>query len=74
MAHKNTFLFNKFNYILLIISIVVISIGFILMIGGGGTTDVEFNEDIFSSQRIIIAPIIVILGYIGLVLAIFYND
>ena len=74
MSNKNMFLFNKFNYILLIISIVVISIGFILMIGGGGTTDVEFNEDIFSSQRIIIAPIIVILGYIGLVLAIFYND
>ena len=74
MANKNTFLFNKFNYILLIISIVVISLGFILMIGGGGATDVEFNEEIFSSQRIIIAPIIIIIGYIGLGFAIFYND
>tara|TARA_B100001113_G_C20510141_1_gene362591 strand:- start:219 stop:443 length:225 start_codon:yes stop_codon:yes gene_type:complete len=74
MANKNMFLFNKFNYILLIISIVVISIGFILMIGGGGTTDFDFNKEIFSSQRIIIAPIIVIIGYIGLGFAIFYND
>ena len=74
MANKNMFLFNKFNYILLIISIVVISIGFILMIGGGGTPDFDFNKEIFSSQRIIIAPIIVIIGYIGLGFAIFYND
>ena len=68
------FLFTKFNYVLLIISIVVIIIGFILMIGGGGTTDFDFNEEIFSPQRIIIAPIIVIIGYIGLGFAIFYND
>ena len=74
MANKNMFLFNKFNYILLICSIVIISIGFILMIGGGGTTDFDFNEEIFSSRRIVIAPIIVIIGYIGLGFAIFYND
>ncbi|RPG59848.1 MAG: DUF3098 domain-containing protein [Flavobacteriales bacterium TMED191] len=74
MSNKNTFLFNKSNYLLLIISIVIIIIGFLLMKGGGGTTDFEFNEEIFSTKRIIIAPIIVIVGYIGLGFAIFYND
>tara|TARA_Y100000994_G_scaffold214335_1_gene190075 strand:+ start:230 stop:364 length:135 start_codon:yes stop_codon:yes gene_type:complete len=44
------------------------------MIGGGGITDFDFNEEIFSSRRIVIAPIIVIIGYIGLGFAIFYND
>jgi len=44
------------------------------MIGGGGVGDSDFNPEIFSSQRIIIAPIVVIIGYIGMVFSIFYND
>jgi hypothetical protein len=44
------------------------------MIGGGGQTDFDFNPNIFASQRIIFAPIIIITGYIGMVFAIFYND
>tara|TARA_B100000427_G_scaffold261898_1_gene226471 strand:- start:255 stop:389 length:135 start_codon:yes stop_codon:yes gene_type:complete len=44
------------------------------MIGGGGQTDFDFNPDIFASQRIILSPIIIIIGYAGMVFAIFYND
>ena len=69
MKNKNMFLFNKFNYVLLIISIVIISIGFILMIGGGGTTDFDFNKEIFSSRRIVVVIIDTLPGF-----AIFYND
>jgi len=49
-------------------------LGFILMIGGGGVTDTDFNPDIFSKQRIVYAPIIIISGYIGMIFSIFYND
>ncbi len=43
------------------------------MIGGGGLGATDFNPEIFSPRRIIIAPIVVIIGYIGMVFSIFYN-
>ena len=71
---KLEFLFKKNNYILLIISLFVLIIGFILMIGGGSTDGTSFNPEIFSSRRIRLAPIVVILGYLGVVISIFWND
>ena len=71
---KLEFLFKKNNYILLIISLFVLIIGFILMIGGGSTDGISFNPEIFSSRRIRLAPIVVILGYLGVVISIFWND
>ena len=44
------------------------------MIGGGGDSATEFNPEIFSSQRIQYAPIIIVVGYIGMIFSIFYND
>jgi len=44
------------------------------MVGGGAINDVIFNPKIFSFQRIVLAPIVIILGYVGMVLSIFYND
>ncbi|WP_017259621.1 DUF3098 domain-containing protein [Pedobacter arcticus] len=49
------FVFEKQNYILMIASIVVVIIGFILM---SGTTD------IYSFTKIVLAPIVVIGGFI----------
>lgn len=74
MKQSNKFLFTQSNYIILGISVVLLCAGFILMIGGGGEGDFDFNPKIFSSQRIVIAPIIVIIGYVGMIFAIFYND
>ncbi len=71
---RDQFLFTKNNYKILLISLFVLALGFILMIGGGGQTDFDFNPDIFASQRIILSPIIIIIGYAGMVFAIFYND
>ena len=55
---------SKTNYLLIIIGCVVITIGFILM-SGGGTEDPElFNEqELFSFRRITLAPFLTILGY-----------
>jgi len=74
MDKKSKFLFQKKNFIILIISLLFVAFGFLLMTGGGGETLTDFNPEIFSARRIIVAPIIIIIGYVGMVISIFYND
>lgn len=57
------FLFEKVNYKILLIGIAVIAIGFILMSGGGSDNPNVFNEEIFSSRRIKLAPTVVLIGF-----------
>ena len=56
--------FDRSNYKLLIIGIVVIAIGYILMIGGKSEDPNVFNEAVFSVRRLTIAPIVIIIGFI----------
>ncbi|MCR8557549.1 DUF3098 domain-containing protein [Mucilaginibacter sp. BJC16-A38] len=53
-AKPVSFIFDKGNYRLLIISIAVVAFGFILM---SGTTD------IYSNTKIVIAPLVVLGGF-----------
>ena len=70
---KKKFLFGKSNYIFLFISLVIVSVGFILM-GGGGSSDPNFfNDEIFSFRRIRLAPTIIIIGFGVAILSIFIN-
>lgn len=56
--------FGKENYRLLIISVVVVIIGFLLMSGGGTDNPAVFNYDeIFSFRRITLAPVVVLAGF-----------
>ena len=64
------FAFGKENFIWLGISIVFIIVGFVLMSGGGSHDGVSFNPEIFNKQRIVIAPIIIMVGYSLLIFAI----
>ena len=57
------FLFDKRNYLLMIIGVVFIAIGFILMSGGGSTDPKVFDAGIFNSQRLTVAPILILLGF-----------
>jgi hypothetical protein len=59
-----TFAFTKQNYRLLIIGIVVITLGFLLMIGGGSDDPNVFSDRIFSFRRMTLAPILILAGYI----------
>lgn len=52
------------NYLLLLIGVVVIVLGFVLMSGGGEATPEEFHYDIFSWRRITLAPILVVAGFV----------
>ena len=62
---------GKRNYVILIISLILIIIGYVLM-SGEGSTPAAYNPDIFSKLRICIAPIICLLGYLLNVVGIIY--
>lgn len=64
------FAFGRENYIMVIIGVLVILLGFILMSGGESNDPKVFNPDIFSPRRITVAPIVVIAGFIIEIVAI----
>ena len=51
------------NYILLLVGVVLIVLGFVLMSGGTVATPEEVSDDIFSWRRITLAPILVVGGF-----------
>ena len=60
---RKSFAFDKTNFTLLGIGMVVIILGFILMAGGGSDSPSEFNYAMFSWRRITLAPLLVIGGF-----------
>ena len=68
--NKEDFAFAKENYVLLLVGLALIVIGFMLMAGGGSDDPKVFAEDIFSFRRITLAPIVVLAGFIVEVYAI----
>ena len=58
-------LFGKENYMWMLIGAVVLALGFFLMSGGKSTDPNVFNKDeVYSSTRITIAPILIIAGFV----------
>ena len=68
--NNRDFAFGKDNFILIGFSIVLIIIGFVLMSGGGSTDGVTFNPEIFSARRIVVAPVITVIGFLLMIFAI----
>lgn len=70
----NSNLFGKENYIWIIAGIAIIALGLILMAGGKSSDPNVFDpKEVYSTTRITIAPILILLG-LGLgVFAIFRN-
>ena len=66
---KSKFAFGKTNYILFIIGIVAIVIGFVQMTGRS-TTETMFEPDIFSFRRIKLAPTVCFLGFVFMIVSI----
>ena len=72
---QSPFLFDKQNYIIMIIGLFMIAIGFILMAGGKSDDPNIFNPDeVYSFRRITLAPIVVILGFLIEIYAIFHKS
>jgi len=60
--NKSTFLFGKKNYVIMLIGLAFIALGFALMAGGGSDDPAIFNEEIYNFRRIRLAPTLVIIG------------
>ena len=65
--------FCKMNYIIVLIGLALIALGFILMIGGGSSDPDVFNEQMFNFRRLTLAPILVLAGFIVEIVAIFWK-
>lgn len=68
------FIFRKRNYKILILALLMITIGFILMSGGGSEDPNVFNPDIYNFRRIRLAPTLVLLGFAVVVYAILTEE
>jgi hypothetical protein len=67
----NHFGFQKENYKILLIGLAINIVGFILMIGGATEDPNIFSEEeLFSSTRITVSPMLILLGYIVILYAI----
>ncbi len=66
---------GKENYYLILAGLAVIVIGFILMSGGHWTDPNVFpKEEVYSTRRITVAPIVVILGFAIEIYAVFHRS
>ena len=64
-ATNSTPLFGKENYMWMLIGLGVIALGFFLMSGGRSSDPKLFNKDeVYSTTRITIAPLLIIAGFI----------
>ena len=66
-------IFNKENYIWMLLGIALIAIGMFLMSGGASNKDPKVFEEaaVYSSTRITIAPILILAGLVIEIVAIF---
>ena len=67
------FTFGKRNYQLLIVGVILMTIGFILMSGGGSEDPNVFSDAIFNTQRLTIAPILILTGLVIEIFAILHK-
>jgi uncharacterized membrane protein len=69
-TEQKGFSIAKGNYKILIAGIALIVLGYLLMIGGGSEDPNVFNPEIFSTQRITVAPVICLVGFVMIIVAI----
>lgn len=70
---EQEFPFSRKNYLLMALGVVVMTIGYLLMQGGGSDVLTQFSPEIFSPRRIVWAPMLVIAGLLVEVYAIMYS-
>lgn len=63
---KQKFAFDKTNFILLGVGMLIIILGFLLMTGSG-STEGYFEPDIFSARRIKVAPVVCLFGFVFMI-------
>ncbi|MFT4223718.1 DUF3098 domain-containing protein [Dysgonomonas sp.] len=69
---KKNFAFDKLNYIICAVSVLLIVTGFILMTGSSSSVEGGFEPDIFSTKRIVVAPMFCFAGFLLMIVGILY--
>lgn len=69
---KSIFPLDKINFILIGCSLALIVIGFLLMMGSANTGN-TFNEDIFSTRRVVLGPLVALAGFVLMIPAIMFK-
>lgn len=65
--------FGKQNYLIFIAGVLLIVLGYLLMIGGGSDDPNVFNPAIFDTQRITVAPMLCLLGFVTVIVGILWR-
>jgi hypothetical protein len=60
----------KENYKILLAGVALIAVGYLLMMGGGSDDPNVFNPEIFSTRRIVVAPVVCLVGFVVILVAI----
>lgn len=71
---KSNFAFGKLNYIICAVSVVLIVFGFFLMTGPASSIEGGFEPDIFSTKRIVVAPMVCLFGFLLMIVGILYPN
>ncbi|MBR6962237.1 MAG: DUF3098 domain-containing protein [Prevotella sp.] len=66
---RRNYAFDKVNFILLAVGMLVVIIGFILM-SVTGSTETHYNPEIFSPLHIKVAPAVCFVGFVSIIYAI----
>lgn len=69
MMDKKDFAFDKMNYLLLAVGMIIVVIGFLLMTGPA-STETAFEPDIFSARRVKVAPVVCLFGFVSMIYAV----
>jgi hypothetical protein len=72
---KNTrLIFGRQNYFLMLVGLALIAVGLMLMSGGAMPDPNTWDESlIYSSRRIVLGPVVILLGLVIEIVAIFKN-
>lgn len=71
---KKDFAFKKLNYIICAVSVLIIILGFILMTGPSSSIEGGFEPDIFSTRRVVVAPMVCFIGFLLMIVGILYTQ
>jgi len=67
-------LFRRANYILVGVGVLFLVLGYILLAGGGSDDPEIFNPEIYNTRRLVVAPILMLIGLILPIAAIMYRS
>ena len=68
-----SFVFSKVNYIIMLVGIVLLALGYLFLCGGGSDDPNVFNAEMFNARRLFVSPILIFLGFVTEIVAIMYK-